>query len=141
MPCSHESARAFILNPARSRWLVLWLAASHVTAVAGVLTLPIATVERVAALLAIAAHAYWQRPRTVGRVVAAAGGRWSLPDRGCSGLKVSAGSRVGAVCVVLRLQGVDRGHRVLLLRDQLSAAAWRQLAARVRLDLATTRLS
>ncbi len=140
MPCSHESARAFILNPARSRWLLLWLAASHVTAVAGVLALPIAAVERAAALLVIAAHACWQRPRAVGRVVAAPGGRWSLPDRGSTGLRISAGSRVGAVCIVLRLEGVHR-HSVVLLRDQLGAAAWRQLAARVRLDLTAARLS
>jgi len=120
---------------------MLWLAVSHVTAAAGVLALPIATLERAAALLVIAVHAYWQRPRAVGRVVAAPGGRWSLPDRGCSGLRVAAGSRVGSACIVLRLQGADRRHVVVLLRDQLSAAAWRQLAARVRLDLTTARLS
>lgn len=141
MPCSHESARAFILNPAPSRWLLLWLAAAHATAAAGVLTLPIGVLERAAALLVIAAHAYWQRPRAVGRIVAASGGQWSLPDRGCSGLRVCAGTRAGPVCIVLRLRGVERRHRVVLLRDQISAVAWRQLAARVRLDLTKTRLS
>lgn len=141
MACSRESVPAFILRPARSRRLLVWLTVSHATAVAGVLTLPIGAAGRVAALVALALHAFWRRPRELGRLVAAADGSWSLPDLDAVGLRVSAASQLSATWVELRLEGPGRRCAALLGRDQLSASEWRQLRARIRLDLGAGRLS
>lgn len=141
MRCSNESARAFILRPGRSRRLVVWLLASHATAVAGILTLPIGVVGRAGALLLVVLHAVWRRPRSVPRIVAGDRGTWSVPELGLTGLVVSPASAVSPSLIELALDGAGGRIVVLLCRDQLSASVWRQLQARVRLDLGRPRLS
>jgi hypothetical protein len=141
MRCSHESVRAFILRPGRSRRLIVWFLASHATAVAGILTLPIDIAGRAGALLLVALHAAWRWPRSVSRIVAADRGTWSLPELGHTDLVVANATTVSTSLIELVLDGADGRVVVLLCRDQLSASAWRRLQARVRLDLGRAGLS
>ena len=141
MQCSDESVRAFILRPGRSRRLIAWFLASHATAIAGILTLPIGVVGRAGALLLVVFHAVWHRPRSAPRIVAGDRGTWSVPELGLTGLAVSPTTAVSASLIELALDGAGGRIVVLLCRDQLSASAWRRLQARVRLDLGRPGLS
>ena len=73
------------------------------------------------------------RSRPGGRrsIVVTAEGRISLPDEGRFDLPLAADSRAGPGWLTLVLQ--DRpDRRMLVLRDQLSAPAWRALRLAVR---------
>jgi len=83
-------------------------------------------------LVALAAHGYWRRPPTPVRIIRNRNGFWSLPDRAHLGLRLTAGTRYGDWWVDLHLVGPGGGVRVLLLRDQVDAGAWRALQATLR---------
>ena len=77
------------------------------------------------------ALAVWSRPGGSRSIVVTTEGRISLPDEGRFDLPLAADSRAGPGWLALVLP--DRpGRRMLVLRDQLSAPAWRALQLAVR---------
>jgi hypothetical protein len=129
---STGSGRAFILDPIGSRQLLTWLVGLHALAATAVLVFEIGGLAKLGLLVALAAHGYWRRPPTPVRVIRNRNGFWSLPDRGQLALRLAAATRYGDWWVDLHLTGPDGGVRVLLLRDQVDASAWRALQATLR---------
>ena len=132
MHCSTGSGRAFILDPTRSRLLSTWLLGIHALAGAAVLALEAAWILNIVLLAALAAHGLWRRPGTPVRIIRNRNGFWSLPDRGHLGLRLGPATRYGDWWVDLRLVAPGRRARILLLRDQVDARAWRLLQATLR---------
>lgn len=97
-----------------------------------VLELSVELTLKIFLLALLTGHAYWRRPRNPPRIVRNGNGFWSLPNRGQTGLRLGPATRYGDWWVDLRLAGSGGDVRVLLLRDQLSAAAWRVLQATLR---------
>jgi hypothetical protein len=76
-------------------------------------------------------HARGRRPTVCAALAVTADGRFALPDEGRFDLALAPASRSGPGWLILVF--ADRpGHRMLLLRDQLDAPAWRALRLAVR---------
>lgn len=109
--------------------------ATHAAAAGGILSLPVGASAKALLLVALAAHAWWRRPARPARVVRSREGFWALPDARCAGLRLDTATRFGVWWAELHLVGGRARARVLLLKDQLSPEAWRQLQAALRWDV------
>jgi hypothetical protein len=84
----------------------------------------------IAAAPLIGLHALRRRPAVCTSLAVTADGRFALPEEGRFDLALAPASRSGPGWLILVF--ADRpGRRMLLLRDQLDAVAWRSLRLQV----------
>lgn len=118
-----------------------WLIATHAVAAAGVIAMPLGVASDISILALLAAHLGWRWPPPPLAIARNALGFWSLPDIGEAGLTIAPASAYGGWWVDLRLCAPGRAARVLLLRDQLDAHAWRLLKVTMRRERVVPTLS
>jgi hypothetical protein len=125
--CIRSAAeRRFEIRP--SRWLLIWWLALHVSLAlsAFMVSGPVGIV----ALPLIALHGRLRRPAEPSVIQVTPGGRFGLPEEFRFDLAIAPGTREGPGWLLLEFS--DRpGRRLLLLRDQLDADAWRELRLRI----------
>lgn len=112
--------------------LVLWWAALHLLLCASVFAATRSVVAGLVAFGVLTAHAAIRFPDTRVVLARSGDGRWSIPERGVSGLELGPGTCFAASWVLLQLVSPDRSLRLVLLRDQLGARDWRRLQVAVR---------
>jgi hypothetical protein len=116
----------FEIRPSR-RLLIWWLALHGMLALSAFMVSPVAGI--IAAPL-IALHGRLRRPREPSVIQITSEGRFGLPEEFRFDLDIAPGSREGPGWLLLEFP--DRpGRRLLLLRDQLDADAWRELRLRI----------
>ena len=95
--------------------------------------LDLPAIVALALLAGVGIHGLARRPRTPRRLVLEPDGTWSIPEQGQWRLQLAPGTAWAAWYVELVLAGAARAPvRVLILRDQLDADAWRRLQVAVR---------
>jgi hypothetical protein len=121
--CCTASAPAILLKLEPSRLLAAWWLGLHLLlgATAWLLGPAIAA----GALPVLLLHAWRRRPQSTGLIVLT-GRRFGLPAEGRFDLEPAAGTRAGAWCLALVFPDQPRA-RLVVVRDQLTAADWRQL--------------
>jgi hypothetical protein len=126
---SPRSAPSFILECHGSRFLAGWWLALHALVLASVLAWPLPTAAKLVLIGALIAHAALRRPRVPPCMLRHADGSWSVPCRGWVNLTLKRGTRMGAGWAYLVLAGGGKRLATLVMRDQLTPAAWNTLRA------------
>jgi len=130
---SSEYAAACILTTRPSRALFAWWLSLHLLLLVAVLGVDVGTLASGVLLLGVGAHAIWRLPRGGEELSFDPETGWSIPARGLYGLQAGAATSYTYHWVRLCLERPDAAPVcLLLLKDQVSPAAWRRLQSLLR---------